>query len=55
MPIAVVTGANRGIGLEISSQLKDKNFEVIGVCRKQSTELGALGIEILEGVDPTDE
>ena len=55
MPIAVVTGANRGIGLEISSQLKDKNFEVIGVCRERSKALNELGIEVLEGVDLTDE
>lgn len=55
MPIAVVTGANRGIGLEIASQLKGKGFEVIGVCRQRSEGLDALGIEVLEGVDLTDE
>ena len=51
MGVAVVTGANRGIGLELASQLHQKGTEVIAVCRKRSAELDGLGIEVLEGVD----
>ncbi|MBX7204012.1 MAG: SDR family NAD(P)-dependent oxidoreductase [Bacteroidia bacterium] len=33
MKIAVVTGANRGIGKEISRQLAEKGFQVIATGR----------------------
>ena len=46
MGVAVVTGANRGIGLELASQLHQKGTEVIAVCRQRSTELDGLGIEV---------
>ena len=54
MGIAVVTGANRGIGLELASQLHQRGTEVIGICRQRSSELDALGIDVLEGVDVSD-
>ena len=50
MPTALITGANRGIGLELARQLTDKGVDVIGVCRSSSPELDALA-EVWDGVD----
>ena len=49
----VVTGANRGIGLEICAQLKARGDTVVAVCRKSSPELDALGVKVISGVDMT--
>ncbi len=55
MPTALVTGANRGIGLELCRSLKERGDEVIAVCRRSSPELDALGVRVEAGVDVTDE
>ena len=47
----LVTGANRGIGLEICKQLQNKGINVIATCRKSSEELNSLGVEIIEDID----
>ncbi|TLX45183.1 short-chain dehydrogenase [Pseudoalteromonas phenolica] len=47
----VITGANRGIGLEFAKQYLAQGFEVTAVVRKPSTELQALSVNIIEGVD----
>lgn len=47
----VVTGANRGIGLELCRQLADRGDEVVAACRRPSRELEALGVRIEAGVD----
>jgi NAD(P)-dependent dehydrogenase (short-subunit alcohol dehydrogenase family) len=52
---ALVTGANRGIGLELCRQLKEKGWELIGACRESSAELDALGIRVERGLDVTSE
>jgi len=52
MTLAVVTGANRGLGLELCRQLKG-NVDVVAACRKPSSELKKLEIEVLEGLDVT--
>jgi NAD(P)-dependent dehydrogenase (short-subunit alcohol dehydrogenase family) len=55
MPLALVTGANRGIGLALVELLKQRELEVIGVCRQSSPELARLGVEVLDAVDVTEE
>jgi NAD(P)-dependent dehydrogenase (short-subunit alcohol dehydrogenase family) len=50
---ALVTGANRGIGLALCRRLKEGGREVIAVCRKSSTALDALGVRVESGVDVT--
>jgi len=54
MPTALVTGANRGIGLELARQLKDGGWDVIGVCRSSSPELAAIA-EVWDGIDVADD
>jgi len=51
--LVLVTGANRGIGLEFSKQYKEKGYEVYSVCRKATDELKALGVNVIENVDVT--
>jgi NAD(P)-dependent dehydrogenase (short-subunit alcohol dehydrogenase family) len=50
---ALVTGANRGIGLELCRQLAARGDRVIATCRSVSNDLAALGVGIEEGVDVT--
>jgi len=54
MATVLITGANRGIGLELSRQLTERGDEVIALCREASPELRALGVRVLEGVEVTD-
>lgn len=48
MPTVLVTGANRGIGLEFARQYKEDGWEVIATCRRpdKADELNALGVEV---------
>ncbi|ELS01683.1 short-chain dehydrogenase of unknown substrate specificity [Xenococcus sp. PCC 7305] len=55
MSTYLVTGANRGIGLEYCRQLQQRGDRVIAVCRSASSKLENLGITIETGVDITDE
>jgi len=50
----LVTGANRGIGLELCRQLCARDEEVFAVCRTASPELSALDVTLHEGIDVTD-
>jgi NAD(P)-dependent dehydrogenase (short-subunit alcohol dehydrogenase family) len=50
---ALVTGANRGIGLELARALQRRGDRVIAVCRKPSPELAALDVRVEAGVDVT--
>jgi NAD(P)-dependent dehydrogenase (short-subunit alcohol dehydrogenase family) len=51
----LVTGSNRGIGLELCRQLKARGDTVIATCRSKSKALEAVGVELLEGVDTGDD
>ncbi len=51
MTTIVITGCNRGIGLQLATQFHDRGDEVIGVCRNPSPELSALGLRVIEGID----
>ena len=55
MATVIITGANRGIGLELARQLSERGDTVIALCREASGELRELGVRILEGVEVTDE
>lgn len=54
MGISIVTGANRGIGLELARQLQARGATVVAVCRKSSPALDALGIRVEAGADITE-
>lgn len=51
MDTILITGANRGIGLELARQLAQRGDRVIAACREASPELEALQVEIITGVD----
>ena len=55
MATYLVTGANRGIGLEYCRQLKNRGANVIAVCRSASDELNNLGVTVIENIDLTDD
>jgi NAD(P)-dependent dehydrogenase (short-subunit alcohol dehydrogenase family) len=51
----LITGANRGIGLELCRRIHGRGDRVIAVCRTVSAELEALGVRIETGVELTSE
>jgi NAD(P)-dependent dehydrogenase (short-subunit alcohol dehydrogenase family) len=53
MATYAITGANRGIGLEMTRQLIDRGDQVVALCRRPSSELEATGARIIDGVDVT--
>jgi NAD(P)-dependent dehydrogenase (short-subunit alcohol dehydrogenase family) len=54
MTTILITGCNRGIGLQLASQLSARGDTVIGVCRNPSDELSALGVQLITGIDVAD-
>lgn len=48
-----ITGANRGIGLEIARIYRERGDRVIALCRYASDELRATGADIVEKVEVT--
>jgi NAD(P)-dependent dehydrogenase (short-subunit alcohol dehydrogenase family) len=46
MPTVLITGTNRGIGLEFARQYASDGWDVVATAREPSTELEALGVRI---------
>jgi NAD(P)-dependent dehydrogenase (short-subunit alcohol dehydrogenase family) len=46
MPTVLITGANRGIGLEFARQYSSDGWDVIAIARHSSPELDALGAQV---------
>lgn len=53
MNTVVVTGANRGIGLEFVKYYQARQWRVVALCRQASEALKAVGVEVQEGIDVT--
>lgn len=53
MTTTLITGANRGIGLELARLCVERGDEVIAVCRNPSAELESLGVRVEANVDVT--
>lgn len=54
MGVAVVTGANRGIGLALVQLLRSRGATVVAVCRQTSPTLDAMGARVVSGIDIAD-
>lgn len=55
MKHVVITGANRGIGLELAKLYAAKGWKVTGVCREGSAELSSVAFQVIDHVDVTRE
>lgn len=53
MPKVLITGANRGIGLEFTRQYAADGWDVIATARQSNAELGELGVRV-EQLDMSD-
>ena len=54
MRTTLITGANRGIGLELARQLSARGDRVIAVVRQGNPELSQLSIQVEAGIDVAD-
>ncbi len=55
MQQVLITGANRGIGLQLARHYAAEGWHVIGVCRAASEELRAVAAQVIDGVDVSTE
>lgn len=55
MKHVVITGANRGIGLELARHYQAEGWRVTGVCRESSPELEDYAEQIVDGIEVTRE
>lgn len=51
MKNVVITGANRGIGLELAKYYRQLDYTVIGICRESSEELDELADMVISDID----
>jgi NAD(P)-dependent dehydrogenase (short-subunit alcohol dehydrogenase family) len=51
MATILITGSNRGIGLELARQYSARGDKVIAACRRSSDDLAALDVQVVEGID----
>jgi len=49
----LITGANRGVGLDLAKEAASKGAVVIGACRSSSKELDECASQVITGVDVT--
>lgn len=54
MATVLITGCNRGIGLELAAQIAARGDQVIAVCRTPSSELKQLNTRLIENIDVSD-
>jgi len=54
MALAIVTGANKGIGLALVELLRQREVNVVATCRKSSDGLERTGAEVVSGVEVTE-
>jgi NAD(P)-dependent dehydrogenase (short-subunit alcohol dehydrogenase family) len=54
MATVLITGCNRGIGLELCRQMLARGDDVIAVCRNASDQLRDSGASIIDGIDVSD-
>ncbi len=55
MATVCITGANRGIGAELARQYSERGDHVVAASRGSSDVLRGLGVEVVEGVEVTDD
>ena len=53
MKIVCITGANRGIGLELARRFKENGDHVVALVRESSAELNTITDDIISSVDVT--
>ena len=51
----LITGANRGIGLELAQVYHNRGDKIIAVCREASDDIKAIAEQIIEGIELTNE
>ena len=51
--VALITGANRGIGLELCRLYVEQGYEVVAVCRESNDDLEDIADQVISGVDLT--
>jgi len=51
MKNVVITGANRGIGLELAKHYRQLDYTVIGLCRESSEELDEIADMVISDID----
>jgi NAD(P)-dependent dehydrogenase (short-subunit alcohol dehydrogenase family) len=55
MATVLITGANRGIGLELSHQFADRGDTVLAACRSGNKALQQPGVTVIEDIDVADD
>jgi NAD(P)-dependent dehydrogenase (short-subunit alcohol dehydrogenase family) len=55
MATILITGANRGIGLELSHQFADRGDTVLAACRSGNKALQQPGVTVIEDIDVADD
>ena len=55
MKTALITGANRGIGLALAEQLSQRGWDIIAVCRTSSDEIEQIANAVISDIDVTNQ